>query len=56
MSDRVEGEWFGFLEADGRQAIKGQAKVSGWKCPYHNARMCFEIIERCRELLEPEVH
>ena len=56
MSDRVEGEWFGFLDADGNQGKKGQAKVSGWKCPYHNARMCFEIIERYRELEKSESH
>lgn len=54
MSDRLDGEWFGYLDAEGRQGTRGQDKVSGWKCPYHNARMCFEIIERYREIMKTE--
>ncbi|MBD5277508.1 MAG: hypothetical protein HDS30_07660 [Bacteroides sp.] len=23
-----------------------------WKCPYHNARMCLETVERVNEVLE----
>lgn len=46
MSDRVGGEWFGRLDENGKTDKKHASKVSGWKCPYHNARMCFEIIER----------
>jgi mannobiose 2-epimerase len=46
MSDRLDGEWFGFLDENGRRDALHAAKVTGWKCPYHNARMCFEIIER----------
>lgn len=46
MSDHLDGEWFGFLDEHGRPDALHAAKVTGWKCPYHNARMCFEIIER----------
>jgi cellobiose epimerase len=46
MSDRIGGEWFGVLDENGLPDPRQAAKVTGWKCPYHNARMCFEIIER----------
>lgn len=46
MSDRLDGEWFGLLDENGRTDARHASKVTGWKCPYHNARMCFEIIER----------
>ena len=53
LSDREDGEWFGTLDHHGKPVAKHSFKVSGWKCPYHNARMCFEIHERM-EALERE--
>ncbi len=45
--DHEYGEWFGVARAEiGSEGRHTLEKVSGWKCPYHNARMCFELIER----------
>jgi mannobiose 2-epimerase len=48
--DRKYGEWFGRLNRDGVPYTDGyekeQCKVGPWKCPYHNARTCFEMLER----------
>lgn len=42
--DSEKGEWFWSLDANLRpHPIE---KVNGWKCPYHNGRMCLEIINR----------
>jgi mannobiose 2-epimerase len=43
--DKVSGEWFWIAPISGDKYHKSP-KVSMWKCPYHNSRMCFEIIER----------
>jgi mannobiose 2-epimerase len=44
--DKREGsEWFWDVHPDGTP-IKENAIVDPWKCPYHNGRMCFEIIKR----------
>lgn len=46
MIDSREGsEWFGELYQDGTP-IAAEKIVGPWKCPYHNGRMCFEIISR----------
>lgn len=39
------GEWYWGVLAGG-SVMKGQDKVGIWKCPYHNARACLEIIKR----------
>ncbi len=43
--DRDGGEWFWSLKADGTQN-RTDDKAGFWKCPYHNTRMCLEVIER----------
>ncbi len=45
--DRENGEWFWSLRADGT-VNREDDKAGFWKCPYHNGRMCMEIIERMR--------
>ncbi len=44
--DRREGsEWWAELDFDGKP-ITSVTMVNEWKCPYHNGRMCMEIITR----------
>jgi len=45
MVDRVNGEWFWRVRADGL-VDETQPKVSEWKCPYHNVRMALEMMQR----------
>lgn len=39
------GEWFWSIKANG-ETNTDEDKAGFWKCPYHNGRMCIEIIER----------
>lgn len=43
--DKEDGEWFWSVDRDGRPT-GGHGKVNAWKCPYHNGRACFEMMER----------
>ncbi|MCI5494425.1 MAG: AGE family epimerase/isomerase [Lachnospiraceae bacterium] len=44
--DKREGsEWFWEVRPDGTP-FEGRPIVEPWKCPYHNGRMCFEVIRR----------
>ncbi len=43
--DRDGGEWLWSRHADGTPNLDDD-KAGFWKCPYHNSRMCLEIIER----------
>jgi len=45
LLDREHGEWFWSVLPDGTPNRK-EDKAGFWKCPYHNSRMCFELIER----------
>ena len=45
LIDRENGEWHWSLRADG-SINRDDDKAGFWKCPYHNGRMCMEIIER----------
>jgi len=45
--DSEFGEWYWGVTRDGSE-LTGCEKVSPWKCPYHNSRMCFEIISRVK--------
>lgn len=46
MIDKREGsEWFYDLNKEG-QPVNRREIVGPWKCPYHNGRMCFEVIKR----------
>lgn len=48
IDDREGSEWHWALDQDGKPLKK--PIVEPWKCPYHNGRMCFEVIKRTREL------
>jgi mannobiose 2-epimerase len=43
--DKEHGEWHWSVKRDGTPS-ENIEKVSSWKCPYHNGRACFEMIER----------
>lgn len=49
VDKREGGEWFSELEADGTPR-EYKEQVGPWKCPYHNGRMCLEVIARGVEL------
>ncbi len=43
--DHGKGEWFWGID-ENHQIMQGQDKAGFWKCPYHNARACMEIVKR----------
>lgn len=43
--DHKDGDWYKLLREDGSPYLE-HYKVSPWECPYHHARMCFEMIRR----------
>ena len=45
--DNKFGEWFWLSDKNGNPKIS-EHKVGPWKCPYHNSRTCFEIIDRVK--------
>lgn len=45
LIDRENGEWYWSRHEDGT-VNRVEDKAGFWKCPYHNGRMCLEIIER----------
>ena len=47
--DSKSGEWVESIPAD-NLPDSGQALVHSWKCPYHNGRMCMEMIQRLSQV------
>jgi mannobiose 2-epimerase len=45
LLDTGAGEWHWGVDEQ-NQPIPGQDKAGIWKCPYHNARACMEILNR----------
>lgn len=45
MVDEGSGEWIESIGTDNTAAPE-QALVHPWKCPYHNGRMCMEMMQR----------
>ena len=49
LIDPLNGEWYWSIRSDG--TINRQDDKAGfWKCPYHNSRMCLEVINRYNKL------
>ena len=45
LVDRDNGDWFWGIHPDGTPD-KESPKAGFWKCPYHNGRMCLEMLAR----------
>lgn len=45
LIDYKNGEWYWSIRADG-SVNTDDDKAGFWKCPYHNGRMCMEVMER----------
>ena len=45
LIDTQYGEWYWSIRSDGSVNRSGD-KAGFWKCPYHNGRMCLEIMKR----------
>ena len=45
IDKRSGSEWFWLVRQDGTP-VEGEPIVEPWKCPYHNGRMCMEVMRR----------
>lgn len=45
LIDKEHGEWHWSIRADDT-VNREEDKAGFWKCPYHNGRMCMEVMER----------
>jgi len=45
--DNTNGGWHSLVKENGEPA--GRDKANYWTCPYHNGRMCMEVMERIKE-------
>jgi mannobiose 2-epimerase len=46
--DKKNGEWIWGVNAD--YSLIEKDKAGFWKCPYHNTRVCIELIHRINNL------
>lgn len=53
--DHRYGEWFWKVSRD-RVPSNDKFKVDSWKCPYHNSRMCFEVLARAGAIAHVSTH
>ncbi|MDP4276053.1 MAG: AGE family epimerase/isomerase [Bacteroidota bacterium] len=49
LIDADTGEWFWSVSSQG-MPDRINDKAGFWKCPYHNGRMCLELLERIQQL------
>jgi mannobiose 2-epimerase len=45
LIDKINGEWYWSIKNDGT-INRVDDKAGFWKCPYHNGRMCLELMSR----------
>lgn len=48
LVDKRCGEWYETILPDGTPDIS-RGIVHAWKCPYHNGRMCIEMVKRLKD-------
>ncbi len=51
VDKRSGSEWYWKVDKEGKP-IGEEPIVEPWKCPYHNGRMCFEVIRRSENVPE----
>jgi len=49
VDKRPGSEWLSEVMPDGSHTGNRKPIVEEWKCPYHNGRMCLEILDRSQE-------
>jgi len=49
LVDKQNGEWYWGVYADGNINTTDD-KAGFWKCPYHNGRMCLEVMRRAESI------
>lgn len=49
IDKRTGSEWFWEVDINGEPTSR-KPIVEPWKCPYHNGRMCFEVIKRAEKV------
>ncbi|MEO6682257.1 MAG: AGE family epimerase/isomerase [Ginsengibacter sp.] len=50
LKDAEFGEWYWGLDENNQ--IMSEDKIGFWKCPYHNARACLEILKRLKRTIK----
>lgn len=53
LLDTAGGEWFWSIRPDGT-VNRDDDKAGFWKCPYHNGRMCLELMARIGRMNDTE--
>ena len=51
----TDGEWYWSVRADGSPNLDDD-RAGFWKCPYHNGRMCIELIERINKMKKAHIN
>jgi mannobiose 2-epimerase len=46
FKDREQGEWHWLVDEQGHPILHLEDKAGPWKAPYHNVRMCLEVLKR----------
>lgn len=49
LRDKKYGEWYWSIRTN-QEINRDEDKAGPWKAPYHNSRMCMEIIDRLKKL------
>ena len=49
LLDKQNGEWFWGVD-EAYKIMPGEDKAGFWKCPYHNARACMEVMKRIGDI------
>ncbi len=48
LKDKTDGEWNWMVDQLGKPILDKEDKAGPWKAPYHNGRMCMELLRRIK--------